>query len=307
MDRRAFIKRMAVSAAATGAALLAPPSLRLFAQTGREVLPAGLAAVMGGEPDAMFDRGIEALGGMRRFVKRGGTVAIKPNMSWNVVPEMGATTNPKLVKRIIEHCFNAGARRVYVFDNTLDSYQLCYSTTRIEAATKEAGGTLVPGNSRSYYQEAAVPGAEVLKSVQVHELVMESDTFINVPILKHHGSTTVTAAMKNLMGVVWDRRAYHWKGLDRCIADFPLLRRPDLNVIDAYRVMMSGGPRGTSYRADLSLKKMQILSPDIVAADTAAVRTWGAGPEDIQYIRFAAASGLGTMDLDSLSVSRIRM
>jgi uncharacterized protein (DUF362 family) len=212
-----------------------------------------------------------------------------------------------LVKRIIEHCIDAGAKKVFVFDNTLDSWQLCYATTRIEAAAKEAGGLVVPGNSKSYYQETAIPGAKILKTTMVHELVLEADTFINVPILKHHGSTTITAGMKNLMGVVWDRRSYHWKGLDQCIADFPLLRKPDLNVIDAYSVMMSGGPRGTSYRANLDTKKMQILSTDIVAADAAAAKTWGAEPREIAYIGYGAAAGLGTMDLESLNISRLRV
>jgi uncharacterized protein (DUF362 family) len=220
---------------------------------------------------------------------------------------MGATTNPKLVKRIVEHCINAGVKKVFVFDNTLDSWQLCYTSTRIEAAVKEAGGVVVPGNSKSYYQETAVRGAKILKTTQVHELVLEADAFINVPILKHHGSTTITAAMKNLMGVVWDRRTYHRKGLDQCIADFPLLRKPDLNVIDAYMVMLSGGPRGTSYRANLDMKKMQILSTDIVAADTAAAKTWGTDPREVPYIGYGAEAGLGKMDLDSLNISRLRV
>lgn len=63
-----------------------------------------LAAVMGAGPDVLFDKGIEAMGGMRRFVKPNQTVVIKPNIGWDQVPERGANTNPVLVKQIVKHC-----------------------------------------------------------------------------------------------------------------------------------------------------------------------------------------------------------
>ena len=78
-----------------------------------------MVAVMGGNPDAMFDLGIQELGGMGTFVQKGQKVLIKPNMGWDVIPELAANTNPFLVKRIIEHCFKAGAKEVYVFDHTM--------------------------------------------------------------------------------------------------------------------------------------------------------------------------------------------
>ncbi|MCK7540605.1 MAG: hypothetical protein MZV63_61815 [Marinilabiliales bacterium] len=57
-----------------------------------------LVAVMGGEPAAMFDMGIQALGGMGTFVAKGQKVLVKPNIGWDVVPEKGANTHPALVK-----------------------------------------------------------------------------------------------------------------------------------------------------------------------------------------------------------------
>jgi uncharacterized protein (DUF362 family) len=175
----------------------------------------------------------------------------------------------------------------------------------MERYAKAAGARLVPGNSESLYQNVTVPGGITLKSTQVHEAVLESDVLINVPILKDHGSTGITAALKNLMGLVWNRWYYHGHGLNQCIADFPRFRAPDLNIIDAHVVMTEGGPRGSSARAHLVEKKMQILSPDIVAADAAAALTFGTQPERIRHIPLAAEHGLGTMDLDSVRVRRI--
>lgn len=305
MDRREFLRACARYSIAAGAGALLGNPLRLFGQdTGRDY---DMVAVMGDGAADMFDVGVAALGGMQRFVKRGQVVLIKPNASWNVEPERGATTTPGLIKRIVEHCVEAGASRVFVVDHTIDNWKLCFDTTRIETAVKAGGGQVVPGSSKGYFHEAAVPGAKNLKSVLVHEMVLEADVLINVPILKHHGSTTITSALKNLMGLVWDRWYYHANDLHRCIAEFALLRKPTLNVVDAHTVMMSGGPRGSSYRSSLKIKKMQIISPDIVAADAAAAATWGTGADNVRYITIADELGLGTKNLDSLNIKRMRV
>jgi uncharacterized protein (DUF362 family) len=253
----------------------------------------------------MFDKGIAAFGGMSSFVDAGAVVVIKPNASWSMEPERGATTNPKLVGKIVKHCVEAGAKKVYVLDHTIDHWERAYKTTKIKRYTENAGGQVVPGNSKGYYHEVKVPGGKTLKSALVHELIIEADVFINVPILKHHGSTRITSALKNLMGVIWDRNHYHWSGLNQCIADFPLFRRPTLNVIDADMVMMSGGPRGSSYRSSLEHKDLQIISADIVAADTAAAKTWGTSVLSVPYIDMAETHRLGTTNLDALHIKRI--
>ena len=43
----------------------------------------------------------QALGGLGRFVKKGKTVLVKPNIGWDKTPGEGATTNPDLVGRIV--------------------------------------------------------------------------------------------------------------------------------------------------------------------------------------------------------------
>ena len=93
-----------------------------------------LVAIMGGEPAAMFDIGIQALGGIGSFVSKGQKVLVKPNIGWDVIPEKGANTNPALVKRVVEHCFKAGAKEVYVFDNTCDNWIKCYENSGIQRA-----------------------------------------------------------------------------------------------------------------------------------------------------------------------------
>ena len=193
MDRRAFFTT------GLGASVLAGTTLGMGGRRGLLAgVPAGdsgapdLVAVRGGEPDVMFDRGIKALGGIGAFVKKGQTVVVKPNIGWDVSPERAGNTHPKLVSRIVKACYEAGAKKVYVFDHTCDDWQRCYTNSGIERAAKDAGATVVAGNSESYYQEVKIPGGTELKEAKEHELLLSSDVFINVPVLKSHSGARLT-------------------------------------------------------------------------------------------------------------------
>lgn len=262
-----------------------------------------LVAIRGGEPDVMFRKGIEVLGGMKSFVKKGNRVVVKPNIGWDVSPERAANTNPKLVGEVVKACLEAGAREVVVFDHTCDQWQRCYTNSGIEKAVLDAGGKIVPGHSESYYQTVQVNG-KALKEAKEHEAVLQADVFINIPVLKHHGSTKVSIAMKNLMGNVWNRGIWHATDLHQCIADFAAYRKPTLTIVDAYAVMKRNGPRGVSV-SDVTIMKAQIIAKDIVAADAAATKLFGIEPESVQHIRYAAEMNVGTMNLDRLNIKRI--
>jgi len=265
-----------------------------------------LIAVMGGEADEMYAKGIAELGGMKSFVKTGQTVVVKPNMGWDRAPEYAANTNPQLISKIVADCIAAGAKEAFVFDNTCDNWQKAYATSGIERAAKAAGATVVTGSNQGNYKDVTIPKGKSLKAAQVHEKILECDVFINVPVLKHHDGAQISLAMKNLMGIVWDRRFWHSNNLDQCIADMVTYRKPDLNVIDGYRVLKRNGPKGIS-ASDASLEKAQIISTDIVAADAAAARIFGVEPATIRHIKIANDMGLGVMDLTKLNINRIRV
>ena len=311
MDRREFLKRLAGMGAAGAALFLGGrggPALAWAEEAGKAATPAppDLVAIKGGESVAMLDRGIKELGGMGAFVRKGQTVVVKPNIGWDQGPEVAANTNPALVKRVVEHCLEAGAKKVWVFDNSCNYGPRCYASSQIARYAKEGGAEVVPGDSSSYYHEVAVPGAVRLKKMAVHELILEADVFINVPILKNHSGAGMTCAMKNLMGIVWDREAFHRQDLDQCIADSCLFRKPALNIIDAWKVMLTGGPRGYS-GSRYDEQRMLMLSTDIVASDAASAKVLGKPMEGFGYIAKAEARGLGRSDLAKLNIRRLTM
>ena len=170
MDRRSFIFR------AAGATVLAGTSsafgkLNLFEGKIWEGAPTDaydLVAIKGGEADVMFAKGIEALGGMKMFVKKGQKVVVKPNIGWDVSPERGGDTNPKLISEITKQCLSAGAKEVIVFDNTCDNWQRAYKNSGISTAVTDAGGKIAPGNTEGYFHDVAIPGSKNLSKAKVH-------------------------------------------------------------------------------------------------------------------------------------------
>ena len=303
MERRDFIIKGIGAGILTGSAMTLS-SFKSVLGRRQNAQSYDLVAVKGGEPGVMFDKAILSLGGMKKYVKPNQTVVIKPNIGWDTSPERGANTNPQLVARIVEHCLSAGAKTVYVFDHTINEWTRTYSNSGIEKAAKDAGAKVVSGNSESYYHQVTIKNGRMLKSDKVHELILESDVFINVPILKTHGGSTLTISMKNLMGVMWDRRWWHDNDLHQCIADFASEIRPTLNVVDAYRVMKRNGPRGVSVSDVVEMKSL-LISEDIVTADAAAAKLIDKEPGQIGHIRIASEMGVGNSDLTNLSINRI--
>ncbi len=307
MNRRSFIRKSVTAGIYTGIALSVGKYGRILANTAMMPdVPYDLVAVTGGEPAQMYQRAINAMGGMSRYVSKGQTVVVKPNIGWDVIPDLAANTNPALVKAVIKSCLEAGAKEVFVFDHTCDEWTKCYKNSMIETAVKEAGGKIAPGNTEGYYEAVTIPNGKRLTETKVHELILESDVFINVPILKNHSSTKLTIAMKNLMGIVWDRGYWHRNDLHQCIADFSTWRKPDLNIIDAYNVLMKNGPRGVG-EEDVAKMKFLVMSDDMVAADAAAAKIFGMQPTDVPYIKQAHEMKIGNMDLDSQNIGRIKI
>ena len=271
-----------------------------------------LVAVMGGEPEEMLDKALEALGGIGNFVKKGQKIVIKPNIGWDRKPERAGCTNPQLIGALVKRCLSAGASKVTVFDNTCDTWKMCYASSGIEAAVKAAGGIMVPAEEEKYYSKTtSLPKGVNLKTVKIHDALHEADAWINVPILKDHSGTKFSCAMKNLMGIVFDPTYFHSNNLQQCIADICTWeKKPVLNIVDAYRVLFQNGPQGKS-AADVNLAKGLIASKDIVAVDAAALQFYNQikklDLEVVSHITMGQSHKLGTTDLKSINIKRIKI
>jgi uncharacterized protein (DUF362 family) len=222
-----------------------------------------------GSASELVESAIDFLGGMNRFVSPGDSVLIKPNASFNNVPEKASTTNPDVASAVVDLCFNAGASEVFLADHLLQTpASRTLSRNGLKDAAENSGAKFIVLERASDFENVEVQGSRVLQEVDVSSLYFDCDTFINLPVMKHHSATGSTLGMKNLMGLIWNRSAFHRDGLEECIADLSLVIKPNVTIIDATRALMTNGPRGPGDVVEIG---QVIAGTDPVAVDVAAL------------------------------------
>ena len=300
ITRRAFIKGAA-------AAAVMPHLLH-----STDVYAAGesdLIIAKNGSPAQLLQAAMAPLGGMGRFVKKGQRVVIKANIAWARTPEQGCTNNPELLSALIKMCYEAGAKKVAVWDHTCDNYQFTFTRSGLKETAQKAGADIFSGHGHNVYKKVEITKAKKLKTAEVLRDFLESDVFINFPIPKHHFATELTLGLKNLMGIIWDMEQLHKIDLHQCIADINTLRKPDLVVVDAIRILTTNGPKGPGKTEDIG---EVIASTDIVAIDAYSATLFKHPktgkpfkPEEIKFVKNAYELGLGEIDLSKVRVKKV--
>jgi len=263
-----------------------------------------LVVARGASPAKTTLAAMNAMGGIKRFISRGDIVVVKPNIGWDRTPEYAANTNPEVVATLVRLCYEAGAKKVKVFDYPINDARRCYKQSGIADAARAAGAEVSFIDERKF-KDVRINGM-ALKSWPLYKDILETDKIINVPIAKTHGLTTLTLGMKNWMGVMggWRSRLHH--RIDENLVDVSRAIRPTLIVLDAVRILTASGPQG----GDLDdVKKLDtiIVGTDQVAVDTYGATLFGIKGADLGYVKLGHEVGLGTMNLSRLKIRRIQL
>ncbi len=265
-----------------------------------------LSVARGANPAAITRAAVDALGGIKRFVKSGDEVIIKPNIcNASIPPELASTTNPDVVAELVKLCLEAGAKRVRVMDQPFNGTAIeAYKNSGIRAAVERMGGQMEIMSAMKYAAFNFPAAARDLKSSKIYQDVLKADVLINVPVAKTHNLATLTLGMKGLMGVVVDREPLH-QNIHQRVADLSTAIRTALTVIDGVRVVVADGPT-TWDPKNVVVANTIIASHDIVAADAyAAQALFKFKPQDIGYIKLGAEMGIGRYDFANLRVKEV--
>lgn len=303
ISRRDFIKRMFLAAVTVAAgSIILPQRLAVWAEQialkAKKKIP-DLVVLHGKDYRKLIQKGFEDFGGIGNFIKKGSYVVIKPNASWSRTPEQAANTNPVLVSELIKLCRQAGASKVVAIDHSCDNYKSSFKINGVAHAVKEAGGEMISLGAADSFAHVALPKAKKLKNAAIAKQILEADCFINMPIAKVHSAATLTMAMKNYMGVVKDRWAFHSQGLHQCIADISSFVTPDLVIMDCTRILVTNGPKGPG---EVKVLDKVVFGTNHVSVDALGATYFGFKPDDIKYIKIAAEMGIGNPNLEELKI-----
>jgi uncharacterized protein (DUF362 family) len=259
-----------------------------------------ISIVKGPDRIKAVDKAIDLLGGIERFVKKGDTVVIKPNVAFASVPALGATTNPQLVARLVELCYARGqAEKVYVTDNPINAPASCFAISGIAKAVAQAGGIVFLPKDSSFKPTTLKTGRLIKSWPVLYEPLAKADKLIGIAPVKDHSRAMASMSMKNWYGLLGGRRNVFHQDINTIIAELAMLVKPTLVILDGTEVMMTNGPTGGSF-SDLKRTDTIIASCDQVAADAFGCSLLGLKPENLPYLAKAQTAGAGTTDYMSL-------
>ncbi len=261
-----------------------------------------MAIARGPDPAVNVRRAIAAVGGMGRFVNPGERVVIKPNIGWNRLPEQAANTNPDVIAEVVRQVAAAGAGKIWVTDVSVNTPAECFSRSGIEKAAKAAGATVILPEPNGF-REVDVSG-KLLRTGDVLIPFVEADRVINVPIVKQHGLSGATMALKNWYGVLGGQRVKLHQNIHVSIVDLAVMMKPSLTVLDATRILLANGPTGGSL-ADVKRTDTVAVGTDEVALDAFGAGLLGLAPSDLGFLVEGMKAGLGTLDWHSLKTEEL--
>ncbi|MBR5047158.1 MAG: DUF362 domain-containing protein [Eubacterium sp.] len=223
-------------------------------------------------------------------------IGIKPNLVTPTPAEYGATTHPEVVAGIIEYLQENGFSRIVIIesswigDRTSEAYEYCgyreitdrYHVDFIDVQKEPSGLYDCRG-----------------MKLRICDRVREIDFMINVPVLKGHGQTRITCALKNMKGLIpnSEKRHFHTMGLHKPIAHLSTGIRQDFIVVDHICGDLELEDGGNPVETDCVMTAL-----DPVMTDSYVCHLLGYAPSDVEYIGLAEALGSGNADLSSCRI-----
>ena len=283
VSRREFIVRagaagaLIAGAAAGGYALWQPEhfvpgfeeekglQLPSYAPEVSKVLPS-LAIAHGTEHDTTIRACIGALGGMGRFIKRGDVVMIKPNVAFDRPPALAATTHPEALRAVARLVLAAGAAKVFIADNPINSPAGCFLKSGLRQVANELNLDLLYPETSSFAPLQLA--GEVLKHwTFFHEPFKKATKVIGLAPCKDHNLCHASMTMKNWYGLLGGRRNQFHQHIHSIVSDFALMMKPTLVILDGMNVLMRNGPTGGRL-SDVKPMGTIVAGTDMVAVDS---------------------------------------
>ncbi len=258
-----------------------------------------VSIVRGVETFKMVSEAIDLIGGLDSYFNPKDLVLIKPNVCGGVPGKTGTFTSLEVISAIVS-LLRSRVRHVVVGEADSSMY-LADRMLKENGITEYADslGIDVVNLSQGEMVEVAVRDGFVLESVKVNRILSEASKIVSVPIAKTHVTTEVTLNLKNMFGIIPERKKgkLHSK-IDAILVDISKTFPPSLCVIDATTGLEGMGPfHGEPVKLDLI-----VAGDNAVATDAIMANIMGYDPRKIMHLRLASDEGLGPTSPDEIEI-----
>jgi uncharacterized protein (DUF362 family) len=251
---------------------------------------------------------VSLIGGIKKLVKNGDAVLLKPN--YNTADPFPGSSDPEFITTIIRMLYDAGAGKVILAERTafLHSRKVLEQAGIVRRADEAGAEIRVFGKDgwqtlfdRRGWRRTKVRGGQYLRGVSIAKEALEIDRIVYAPLIKAHHAADFTGAVKLSMGLVkpfFDQITFHVRHLREKLAELCLVVQPDLIIMDARKVFITGGPA----KGELREPNLILASGNQVAIDVEGVKMLqsylgnkleGKKVWDLIQIKHAVELGLG--------------
>ena len=242
---------------------------------------------------------LQAAGLADEIGSRDTPVALKPNLVIGAPASRGATTHPELVAGVLEYLQENGFRDLRVIEGS-------WVGSRTSEAVQTSGLLDVCRQYRVPFidlqKDASASYDAKGMQIKVCNEAMRPGFLINMPVLKGHGQTLITCALKNAKGLIpnSEKRRFHALGLHAPIAHLNALIHWEFILVDNICGDLDFEEGGNPVEMDRIF-----ACKDPVLCDSFVCRTMGYQPQDVPYIPMAEALGVGSTDLSAATITAL--
>ena len=227
------------------------------------------------------------------------SIALKPNLVMAGRPETGATTHAGVLSGCIEYFQEHGYYNISIIEGSWvgDSTGRAMRVCGYDRVCEKYG---VPFYDLKKDDTRSVKTP--LRSMDICCKALDAYLLIDLPVLKGHGQTIMTCALKNLKGCIPDRekRRFHAEGLIEPIAALACGLKPDLIIVDSICGDLNFEEGGNPVQTD-----RMYLGTDPVQIDSYGCSLMGLDLEDVPYIQLAEKWGAGSTVIEAGDLVRL--
>jgi uncharacterized protein (DUF362 family)/Pyruvate/2-oxoacid:ferredoxin oxidoreductase delta subunit len=226
------------------------------------------------EVDVAVRKGIEAIGGLHKFIGDDEKILFKPNLLTRAEENKAVTTNPAVFEAVIKIFKEDGYKNLAYGDspgypgNIEKTAKIC----GLSQVAEDHGIPMADFNSGTVVEYES---GRLIRKYDICNGVLESDAIVDICKMKTHQLETITGAVKNLFGCVHglSKSAAHAKFPDaqsfaQMLIELNLILKPRLHIMDGVIAMEGNGPAsGTP-----TYMNVLLFSDDPVALDATFCR-----------------------------------
>ena len=242
-----------------------------------------------------------------KLFKKGMRVTLKPNLLMKRKPESGTTTHPVLLEAVIIKLKELDITDITIADSpgglyTKNTLKGIYETCGMADTARRHDVKL---NFDVGSSEMICPNPKITNKFNIINPLADTDIIINLPKLKTHSLTGISAGIKNMFGAIpglmkpeMHFRFKDHKNFSDMLIDLVLTVPPTVTICDAVTAMEGDGPSSGVLR-DVGYTYACV---DVFALDLVLCNVIGQKAENIPMLKREIERGLSSGKLSEIEL-----